>query len=126
MKKILGGKNGNLRCECGNLRYPKCELCPSCYYGRHKWWAFKGYYEVVMWSNGETDIGCDVYGITWASSKSHALAKYSNEVQWVVPENIAEFKTKAGAEAWIKQNVDLNKYRQLGAGAQNSSFSRLR
>lgn len=28
--KLLGGKNGNLRCSCGQLRYPNESFCANC------------------------------------------------------------------------------------------------
>jgi hypothetical protein len=37
--KKLGGKNGKLKCKCGNLRYKGVKLCPSCYYGKMKYFV---------------------------------------------------------------------------------------
>ena len=31
-EKILGGNDGQARCRCGRLRYPRYPLCPKCYY----------------------------------------------------------------------------------------------
>ena len=35
-KEILGGLDGTARCSCGRLRYPKYQLCPTCYYTQKK------------------------------------------------------------------------------------------
>jgi hypothetical protein len=31
-KYILGGKNKELKCECGKLRFPSQPLCPLCFF----------------------------------------------------------------------------------------------
>ena len=31
-EEILGGNDGQTRCRCGRLRYPRYRLCPQCYY----------------------------------------------------------------------------------------------
>ena len=42
MSKILGGKSGKLKCtQCDRPRYPQVDLCPTCYYGKMKWYAVK-------------------------------------------------------------------------------------
>lgn len=44
MNNTLGGKNGMLKCSCGNLRYSGVKLCPSCYFSKVKYYVFNGLY----------------------------------------------------------------------------------
>lgn len=37
--KKLGGKNGKLKCDCGNLRYKGVTLCPECYKKQIKYYV---------------------------------------------------------------------------------------
>jgi hypothetical protein len=34
-KRLLGGATGELRCACGNQRYPGCDVCPQCGFGEN-------------------------------------------------------------------------------------------
>lgn len=104
MDRLLGGKNGKLKCECGRPRYPKYNLCPSCYYNSHKWYAFKGYYNVVTRSDGDTEIGSEICGVSRASSLSHAISKFGNRLQWVSVSSSQSFKTEEDALIWIYEN----------------------
>jgi hypothetical protein len=103
--KILGGKNGKLKCKCGKLRYKGVDLCPDCYKNKIMYYVCKidteeqtGYYESneihllegidinnAMYRSGIKDINYD---------SEHYILR--------IPKDVKEFTTKKEAELYIK------------------------
>jgi hypothetical protein len=107
---ILGGKNGKLKCSCGNLRYPGVELCPQCYYGKMK-------YFVCYVDQDHGDYGHYIEGdelvLTQGINISNALIRsgyknidaYGEHNQYCIvniPVDVMEFSTLKEAKRYIE------------------------
>ena len=108
---ILGGKNGQLKCKCGKLRYPNQELCPSCYYSNMKYYVANIYME-------ESEITHEPYwyilrgiNIHNAMTRKGLIERTSNDGYHYVlyiPKEYYEFTTKREAEEFYNQKIKEN------------------
>lgn len=94
MNKILGGKSKKLKCvNCGNLRYPKVELCPKCFYKKLKFFICKITLETQSYINDkEKYVLLEGININHAMYKAGYKDSYGQKgyISWI-PSNIKEF-----------------------------------
>jgi len=111
VKKKLGGDSGKLKCtQCGKPRYPRMDLCPSCYYkpSRWKWYGIHGINVVVTRSDGETEYGAEELIKAKSTSVDHALSKLRNRIQWIACIDSFESDSEREVDEWILNQSRLH------------------
>lgn len=107
MTGLLGGKNGKLKCECGNLRYKGVKLCPNCYFSKVRYYLFHGLYR-----NESGYDGCNIF-----DSIKLFVVKAINDYEAVEKiDNINKFNVYGRYNSYnsngyiIKSNVKTNDF----------------
>lgn len=106
MKSILGGANGKLKCNCGELRYPGVPACPKCYYGES--------FDPIIHAQGEKRAELIRAGETDPQITEGVRRNAFNYAKWLVSQGYCGWGL-AYKKAAKKYGIPEDSIRQIGA-----------